>query len=62
VRDESGEIKPLEFDQTWQRDAAERVSFESDYPIGTNVELVNVRVRGLTCTCAAAAPAQTAAP
>jgi hypothetical protein len=52
VRDASGEIKPLEFDETWQRDDAQDVKFNSDYPIGDNVELVGVRLRSLKCTCA----------
>jgi hypothetical protein len=57
VRDESGEIKPLEFSETWQRSDDQPVKFTKDYPIGENVELVSVRVRGLRCTCADA-PAQ----
>ena len=57
VRDEAGEIKPLEFKETWQRDDAKDHTFTSDYPIGENVELVSVRVRNLTCTCSAAEPA-----
>jgi hypothetical protein len=57
VRDASGEIKPLEFNETWQRDDAEDVHFKADYPIGEDVELVGVRVRSLTCTCAATPPA-----
>jgi hypothetical protein len=52
VRDESGEIKPVEFAESWQRADAQDHTFTTDYPIGDNVELVNVRVRGLTCTCA----------
>jgi hypothetical protein len=28
------------------------VSFSADYPIGDDVELVSVRLRNLTCTCA----------
>ena len=52
VRDDSGVIKPLEFDETWQRNDDRDHSFNADYPIGDNVELMNVRVRGLTCTCA----------
>jgi hypothetical protein len=52
VRDDSGEIKPIEFDETWQRDDAQDHTFNSDYPIGDNVELMSVRVRGLSCTCA----------
>jgi len=56
VRDEAGEIKPLEFSEAWQRDDASDVAFNKDYPIGDSVELVSVRVRGLKCTCAG--PAQ----
>jgi hypothetical protein len=57
VKDESGEIKPLEFEGTWQRSDAADVALATDYPIGENVELVSARVRGLTCRCAAAEPA-----
>jgi hypothetical protein len=52
VRDDNGEIKPIEFNETWQRSDDQDHSFNADYPIGDNVELMNVRVRGLTCTCA----------
>jgi hypothetical protein len=52
VKDESGADMPLEFKETWQRSDAENVSFTADYPIGENVELVQVRLRGLSCTCA----------
>jgi hypothetical protein len=52
VRDESGEIKPLDFSETWQRSDDQDVKFTKDYPIGENVELLSVRVRGLRCTCA----------
>jgi hypothetical protein len=54
VRDDNGEIRPLEFNETWQRDDAQDHLFNTDYPIGDNVELMSVRVRGLACTCAAA--------
>ena len=54
VKDESGEIKPIEFPEKWQRDDTEDAPFTGDYPIGDNVELVNVRVRNLKCTCASA--------
>jgi len=57
VRDEAGEIRPIEFNETWQRDDASDVAFNKDYPIGADVELVNVRVRGLKCTCAELAQA-----
>jgi hypothetical protein len=59
VRDESGEIKPIEFAEKWQRDDAGDNKFTGDYPIGDNVELVNVRIRDLKCTCAAAPQAAT---
>jgi hypothetical protein len=61
VRDDSGETKPLEFAETWQRDDSKNVTFTNDYPIGENVELVNVRVRNLKCTCATAPEAASAA-
>jgi hypothetical protein len=60
VRDESGEIKPIEFAEKWQRDDAADAPFTGDYPIGDNVELMNVRVRNLKCTCAAAPEAAAA--
>jgi type 1 fimbria pilin len=51
IRDDSGEEKPLEFNETWQRSDDQDVIFTADYPIGDNVELRSVRVRGLSCTC-----------
>jgi len=51
IKDASGEIKPVEFNETWQRADAKDVSFSADYPIGDNVELTSARVRGLRCTC-----------
>jgi hypothetical protein len=56
VRDDAGEIKPIEFNETWQRADPQDHSFTTEYPIGDGVELMNVRVRNLKCTCAA--PAQ----
>ena len=52
VRDDNGEIRPIEFNESWQRADAEDHRFSTDYPIGDNVELMNVRVRDLKCTCA----------
>lgn len=52
VRDGSGTLKPLEFKETWQRSDDRAVQFAADYAIGEDVELVSVRMRGLTCTCA----------
>ena len=55
VRDDNGETRPIEFDETWQRNDTQDHTFNTDYPIGENVELMSVRVRGLKCTCADAA-------
>jgi hypothetical protein len=66
VRDPSGEVKVVEFSESWQRDTSDDVAFNADYPIGENVELTSVRIRNLSCTCAEApqapAAAATAAP
>ena len=61
VRDEAGAIKPLEFEASWQRSDDEDVRFTADYPIGENVELLSVRMRGLRCTCADGAVPESAA-
>lgn len=52
VRDETGEAKTLDFLGSWQRDDEGPVKFGRDYPIGNNVDLVNVRVVQVRCTCA----------
>jgi hypothetical protein len=52
VRDDSGETKVLEFSESWRRDGDEDVAFNTDYPIGENVDLMSLRVRTLSCTCA----------
>jgi hypothetical protein len=64
VRDENGETKSLEFAGSWQRTDDYPVTFTTDYPIGANVDLLNVHSRGLRCTCADAptAPSSDAAP
>ena len=51
VKEDSGQDRPLEFSEKWQRDTDDDVSFAADYPIGENVELVSLRLRDLTCTC-----------
>ena len=52
IRDDSGREQALEFSETWQRSDDQDVHLTADYPIGENVELLSVRVRGLRCTCA----------
>jgi hypothetical protein len=56
VKDESGAEKVLEFEEPWQRGDDQDVSFSADYPLGEHVELVDVHLSGLTCTCDDAAP------
>jgi hypothetical protein len=52
IRDESGDSRTIEFAETWQRDDTEDHTFNADYAIGANVELMGVRVRNLKCACA----------
>ena len=56
IRDESGESKTLEFDGQWQRVDDQPVKFTADYPVGANVDLLNVRTKSLRCVCSATAP------
>lgn len=56
VRDQSLELKTLEFVESWQRQNGEPVEFKVSYPIGENVDLVRVRARQLRCTCADVPP------
>ena len=52
VKDSSGAEKVLEFTDPWQRADDRDVSFSANYPIGERVELVDVHLSDLTCTCA----------
>ena len=52
VRDETSELKTLEFLGSWQRADNQQVKFSGNYPIGNNVDLVNVRAVQVRCTCA----------
>ena len=54
VKDSSGAQKVLEFTEAWQRSDEQNVSFSADYPIGEQVELVDVHLSDLTCTCTSA--------
>ena len=51
-RGETGELKTLEFGETWQRRDDQPVEFSTDYKIGENADLVGVRSRRLRCVCA----------
>ena len=50
VRDESGAVTPIEFNEMWRSDDPQDYTFFADYPIGDDVFLESVRVRNLTCT------------
>jgi hypothetical protein len=63
VRDDSGESKTIEFAGKWERADDKPVKFTAFYPIGANVDLINVRPKDLHCVCAAAEePASSGAP
>jgi hypothetical protein len=52
VRDANREVESLAFVHSWRRDDAEPVTFKAEYPIPRDVDLVSVRPRQLSCTCA----------
>jgi hypothetical protein len=52
IRDQAGETQTLEFEETFERTDDRSMTVNRDYPIGQNVELVNVRTRGVRCECA----------
>lgn len=54
ISDTNQQLRTLEFNEAWQRSDAQPVSFEKEYPIGADVDLVRVRARRITCTCAEA--------
>ena len=62
VKDESGAEKVLEFEQPWQRGDDRDVSFAADYPLGEHVQLVDVHLSELTCTCDDTAPPEPPEP
>ena len=51
VTDDAGQTRRMELMESWQRADAGDHTFSADYPIGDNVTLASMRVRGLTCTC-----------
>jgi hypothetical protein len=51
VRDEHGEVKTLDFFESWQRKDDQPVKFKGDYSVGENVDVVHVRPVQLRCTC-----------
>ena len=53
IRDSAGETQTLEFEETFEHTDDQSMTVNRDYPIGQNVELVNLRTRGVRCDCAA---------
>lgn len=51
LKDDSGEIQNLNFEDTWQRSDDAPVSFAREYSIGDNVDLIRVRARRTQCIC-----------
>lgn len=62
IRDESGESKTLEFPGKWQRADDKPVKFRADYPVGANVDVLNVRAKALHCVCAVTEASASAEP
>lgn len=52
IREESGELKNIDFTESWSRVDRAPVAIEREYPIGANVDLIRVRFRSKSCTCA----------
>lgn len=50
--DGATENAKLRFEEQWQRDDDAPVLSERRYPIGDNVDLLRVRIRKLSCSCA----------
>jgi len=55
LRDAQQQNQTLQFKETWQQRADNKVSFSHDYAIGADVELLRVRVRRSKCSCELAA-------
>lgn len=51
VRDDSGALQTLEFQQSWQRTDDKTVEFSAEYPIPENVDLLRIRSRRGRCEC-----------
>ena len=51
-RGDDNELKTRKYSEAWQRDDAKPIVQTREYFIGDNVDLVRVRTRGLSCTCA----------
>jgi len=52
IQNEEGERADFDFEETWQREDNQTISFKREYPIGKNVDLKRVRARKTRCVCA----------
>jgi hypothetical protein len=52
-RDENGEIRNVEREESWARKDDQPVHFAGKLTIGENVDLIRVRARKIKCECAA---------
>jgi hypothetical protein len=52
IQNEEGERVDLDFEETWQREDNQTISFMREYAIGKNVDLKRVRARKTRCVCA----------
>ena len=50
-KDAQGEIKLLEFEETWAREDDAKWISERDYFIEDDVDIIRVKARGLSCMC-----------
>ena len=53
TRGVDSKLTTREFLESWQRDDAQPVTFNGNYPIDANVDLIRVRAQQTRCTCAA---------
>lgn len=52
IEDQAGERRTLVFGESWQRDDDLSVVKTASYPLGDSVELIRLRSRGVSCSCA----------
>ena len=50
-RNDDGEVFTDEYEEFWSRENDEAVTFEAEYPIPENVDLINLRPRKVRCVC-----------
>ena len=50
-RAEDGEVHDIEHPERWRRDNDKAFTFEHEYQIGDNVDLIRVRARKVQCVC-----------